>query len=69
MKQLLMFISDEILVNGQSPTLKKMANNFGWASHGAAQFHVNRLIEDGYLKRKGHRLYITKKGRQLLDLC
>jgi repressor LexA len=50
------FVRQEIRSTGRSPSLAEIQAEFGYASPHTAQFHVNNLVEAGYLHRRaGHR--------------
>lgn len=56
------FIREEIRSTGRSPSMREIQAEFGYGSPHTAQFHVNNLVEAGYLHRgAGHR------GLQLLE--
>ena len=50
------FIRDELRSTGRSPSLSEIQAEFGYGSPHTARFHVNNLVENGYLLRQaGHR--------------
>jgi len=50
------FIRKQVRSSDRSPSLREIQTEFGYASPDTARFHVNRLIEAGYLQRgAGHR--------------
>ena len=50
------FIRREIRSGGRSPSLREIQAEFGYGSSDTARFHVNNLVEAGYLRRgSGHR--------------
>lgn len=52
----LSFISSQIRSTGRSPSLREVQSEFGYGSPHTARFHVNNLVEAGYLRRQpGHR--------------
>jgi repressor LexA len=54
--RILEFIRDEIRSSGRSPTMREIQAAFGYQSPHTAQFHVNKLIKAGHLRRgEGHR--------------
>ncbi len=60
--RVLEFIRQEVHSTGRSPSMREIQAEFGYKSPHTPQFHVNRLIEAGYLRREpGHR------GLQLLE--
>jgi len=67
--RVLSFVRDEIRSSGRSPTVREIQQAFGYRSPNTAQFHVNNLVEAGYLRRdRGHRgLLLTEpSGIRLL---
>lgn len=55
-KRVLDFVRREIRANGRSPSLTEIQTEFGYGSPHTARFHVNNLVEAGYLQRDpGHR--------------
>ncbi|APZ91135.1 transcriptional repressor LexA [Fuerstiella marisgermanici] len=60
--RVLEFIRQEVHSTGRAPSVREIQAEFGYKSPHTPQFHVNRLIEAGYLRREpGHR------GLQLLE--
>jgi len=60
--RVLEFIRQEVHSTGRAPSMREIQAEFGYKSPHTPQFHVNRLIEAGYLRREpGHR------GLQLLE--
>jgi repressor LexA len=56
------FIRREIHSTGRSPSMREVQAEFGYGSPHTAQFHVNNLVDAGYLRRgSGHR------GLQLVE--
>lgn len=54
--RILEFVRDEIRSSGRAPTMREIQVAFGYQSPHTAQFHVNKLIKAGYLRRgEGHR--------------
>jgi len=54
--------------NGYPPTIREIADSFGWSSQSSAQQHVEALIKKGYLSRKegvARSLCITKPLKQM----
>jgi repressor LexA len=57
--------------NRFGPTVQELKDEVGLASRSTVQFHINDLLDDGYLThRKGKRrtLKVTKKGDQLIRI-
>ena len=52
-KEVLEFMENFHTANGRLPTLKQIRSGMKFASHSTAQFHVNKLIADGYIDRVG----------------
>ena len=62
-QRVLDFIRREIGSTGRSPSMREIQEEFTYRSPHTAQFHVNNLVEAGYLTREfGHR------GLKLTDL-
>ena len=56
--RILEFVRDEIRSSGRSPTMREIQAAFGYQSPHTAQFHVNKLIKGGHLRRgEGHRAH------------
>lgn len=54
--RVLEFVRQEIRSTGRSPSLTEIQQEFGYGSPHTARFHVNNLVEAGYLSRQaGHR--------------
>ncbi len=50
-KEVLDFIKLFMKKKGYSPSLKEVQESMGFTSHSTAQFHVNQLVERGFLKK------------------
>ena len=61
------FVRDTIHSTGRAPTMREIQTQFAYGSPHTAQFHVNNLIEAGWLRREhGHRgLQLTESRRGL----
>ncbi len=55
----LLYVIDEAEDTGFMPTLDQIKENFGWSSQNAAADHVNKLIDKGWLRRRGAQLSIV----------
>lgn len=54
--RVLEFIRGEIHSTGRSPSMREIQAEFGYRSPHTPKFHVDRLVEAGYLRREpGHR--------------
>lgn len=61
-RRILEFVRHEIRTMGRSPSLTEIQEEFGYGSPRTAHFHVNNLVEAGYLRKQaGHR------GLQLVE--
>lgn len=57
--------------NRFGPTVQEIKDRVGLASRSTVQFHINDLLDDGYLshrERKRRTLKVTKKGDQLISI-
>lgn len=60
--RVLSFVAGQIRSTGRSPSLREIQAEFGYGSPHTARFHVNNLVEAGYLTQQaGHR------GLQLVE--
>ena len=60
--RVLEFIRSEIHSTGRSPSMREIQAEFGYRSPHTPKFHVDRLVDAGYLRREpGHR------GLQLME--
>ncbi len=53
------------------PTVGELATSVGLSARSTAQFHINDLLEDGYLvhvEGKPRTLSVTKKGKRLVKV-
>lgn len=53
-RQVLLFIEERVRSEGVAPTLREIAEEFGFSSTATAQKHVNLLVAKGYLRRDKH---------------
>ncbi len=53
-REVLEFIQETIRTRGVAPTLREIAEHFGFASIASAQKHVRLLVEKGFLQRVRH---------------
>jgi repressor LexA len=54
--RVLEFIRREIRSTGRSPSMREIQEEFGYGSPHTPQFHVDKLVKGGHLRRKaGHR--------------
>ena len=49
-RQVLDFIECEIRTRQRPPTMREIADHFGWASYAASAFHIDALRRKGYLR-------------------
>src|SRR4030065_1172542 len=50
-KEVLSFIRQFITKEGVSPTVREVAQHFGFASHLSAQLHINALLKKGLITK------------------
>lgn len=64
------FVRDTISSTGRAPTMREIQSEFSYGSPHTAQFHVNNLIEAGWLRREsGHRGLQLAESRRGLRLA
>jgi repressor LexA len=64
-RDVLGFIESELDRNGVAPTLREIAEKFGFASTASAQKHIALLERKGYLRREKHQkrgLVLARRG-------
>ena len=62
-KEVLNFISVYIKANLRVPTFKEMKEYVGFKSNNAISGTIDKLIEQGYLKKENQQLKVTNKMR------
>lgn len=70
-KEVLAFIKGFSKKEGYPPSLKEISKSLGFTSHSTAQFHVNQLVEKGYLKKesgKARTIEPLSKSRAYIEL-
>lgn len=50
-KGILRFVRSFVRQNGWPPSMKEIARQFGWNSHGTVDYHLKRMAEKGYVTR------------------
>jgi len=64
--RVLEFIREEIRSTGRSPSMREIQEEFGYASPHTPQFHVEKLVKGGHLRREaGHRGLRLSESRGL----
>jgi repressor LexA len=51
-REVLEFIRDHIIRKGASPTVREVAEHFGFRSPLSAKLHIDALVRKGYLKKR-----------------
>ena len=67
----LVSIRDHLSSSRKGPTVEEIRDYVGLSSRSTVQFHINDLVEDGYLSQipgKRRTLRVTKKGELLLQI-
>ncbi|MHC4878137.1 MAG: transcriptional repressor LexA [Planctomycetota bacterium] len=66
--RVLEFIRRTVDASGRSPTMREIQAEFGYASPHTPQFHVNNLIEAGYLQRGASLQLAQPQGLRLAGM-